>query len=119
MNHYLEPTDDRAFEDYPLQDPLKAYDIGLTIECPQCKGHGGWNLTLNAYHLHGKENTPENRHLFSHFRASCSHCHGHGYVAPEDAGHIHDWQRAKPMGRCLNLYECSICKKAWIVDSSD
>lgn len=116
---YLEPTDPGAFEDYPRIDPLPAAEMGLVHECLQCKGHGGWNLRLNAYPLHGKKNTPENRHLYSHFRASCSNCMGHGYVSPKDAEHIHKWEFVKNIGNCLNLHRCSECGQEWQIDSGD
>lgn len=115
---YLEPTDDGAFEDFPIIDPLPAAESGMVHECPQCKGRGGWNLRLNAYPLHGKENSPENRHKFSHFKAHCDNCHGYGYVFPMQANHIHKWKFVKNTGKCLNLYECE-CGKKWEVDSSD
>lgn len=119
MGKYLESTDPGAFDDYPRRDALKAAEIGLVHECLECKGHGGWNLTLNAYPLHGKENTPENRHRFSHFRVHCSNCNGMGYVRPENADHIHKWEHAGNAGNCLNLYRCSGCGQEWMVDSSD
>lgn len=113
---YIEPTDPEAFVDHPKQTVLYEH---LSVECPQCKGHGGWNLKLNEYPLHGKDDTPENRHFFSHFRASCSHCNGYGYVSPEDADHVHNWVFVKNTGRCLNLHECTVCGKQWEIDSSD
>ena len=119
MSKYLEPTDEGAFEDHTLLDPLKAYELGMTVLCPQCKGHGGWNLTLNAYPLHGKADTPENRYKFSHFRASCSHCMGWGYVEPKNAYHVHHWVHDRNIGNCLNVLKCSDCGLEWQVDSSD
>lgn len=119
MQTYLEPTDPQAFIDHEVRDPAEAAKMGLTVLCPQCKGHGGWNLRLNAYPLHGKEDTPENRHLFSHFRASCSHCVGWGYVKPEDADHIHQWETVRSLGNCLRLDKCKVCGQEWQVDSSD
>lgn len=116
---YLKNTDDGAFEDYPLIDPLKAYEMGMILDCPKCKGHGGWNLKLNAYPLHGRPNTPENRHLFSHFRAACDHCNGWGHVLPGDEDHIHEWEYIKNIGNCLNLYRCKVCNRDWEIDSSD
>lgn len=111
---YLEPHDVGAFDDYPLMDVIEDKSV-----CPKCKGHGGWNLRLNAYPLHEKENTPENRHRYSHFRASCDNCQGYGYVNNENANHIHKWTFVKNIGNCLNLYECSGCGQNWQVDSSD
>ena len=114
----MTPNDPQAFVDFPKPPAAPEY-MGATVECPLCKGHGGWNLRLNEYKLHGKEDTPENRHLFSHFRASCSQCQGYGVVKPEDGYHIHDWKRTKNLGNCLNLYECAECGQKWQVDSSD
>jgi len=117
MAKYLEPTDPNAFLDFPLRKPKPEY--GYIEECPKCMGHGGWNLKLNAYPLHQYEDIPENRHRYSHFRAGCFHCWGWGFVRPEDADHVHDWQHVKVLGNCLDLYECSVCNKQWQVDSSD
>jgi hypothetical protein len=96
-----------------------AAKYGMTILCPQCRGHGGWNLRVNAYSMHGRPDTPENRHRYSHFRAHCDQCGGYGYVRPDDADHIHEWVRVKNIGNCLNLYECKVCKRQREVDSSD
>lgn len=118
MQKYLEPTDPDAFLDFPgKQEPKPEY--GYTEECLQCKGYGGWNLKLNSYPLHHYEDTPENRHRYSHFRASCTHCQGWGFVKIEDADHVHDWQKVRSLGNCLHLHECSVCKKQWQVDSGD
>jgi len=118
MTNYLEPTNPEAFIDYPGKQSKPDY-IPNSCECPKCKGYGGWNLKLNAYPLHFKEDTPQNRHLYSHFRAGCSHCFGWGWVREEDADHVHDWQFVHNIQNCLNLYDCSICGKQIEIDSSD
>jgi len=112
---YMDHTHPDAFVDWVHKEP--AY--GCTKECPRCKGFGGWNLLLNSYPLHGKEDTPENRHLFSHFRAMCSHCNGWGYVSPAETCTGHDWKWIQNLGRCFNRYECIHCKKTSDVDSGD
>lgn len=117
--NYIEPTDADAFVDFPGKKNLCDFLPQCNCECPKCQGYGGWNLKLNAYPLHGKTNTTENRHNFSHFRASCDHCQGYGYVKPEDASHIHKWEFVKNVGNCLNEYTCKQCNQTWIVDSSD
>ena len=113
-NKYIEPTDHDAFIDWAKKEPTE----WAPIECPKCHGYGGWNLRLNAYNLRDKENTPENRHLFSHFRCHCGQCNGHGFVRLEDSGHVHDWKWVRNTGNCLKLHECSVCGKQWEVDSS-
>jgi hypothetical protein len=118
MKTYLDPDHPDAFIDFPAPPAPPEY-MGATVECPLCKGHGGWNLALNEYKLHGKEDTPENRHLFSHFRASCSQCQGYGHVRPEDSDHVHEWKWIQNIGNCLNLHECTKCGKKWQIDSSD
>jgi len=118
MNKYLESTDELAFVDFPSKKGPQP-EQGLTEVCPKCMGYGGWNLKLNAYPLHFREDTPENRHKFSHFRQNCYHCSGWGWVREEDANHVHDWQFKENLGNCLNLHECSICGKKWQIDSSD
>ena len=112
---YMDHTQPDAFVDWVHKEP--AY--GCTKECPRCKGFGGWNLLLNSYPLHGKEDTPENRHLFSHFRAMCSHCNGWGYVSPDETCPGHEWVWEANTGRCLNLYRCTVCGKKSEVDSGD
>lgn len=120
---YLTPEHPQAFFEFPAKElPGDRYPemAPYNTECPQCKGHGGWNLRLNAYKLPaGYADTVENRHKYVHFQMHCNHCNGWGYVKPEDANHVHDWQHVKNLGRCLNLYKCSICQKEWEVDSSD
>ena len=126
MYDYLEHDHPDAFLDYPetrSDNVLRmAKEIGLTKECPICKGHGGWNLRLNAYPLHDREDTPENRHKFSHFKSSCGQCNGWGYVDPNSLDAIcpeHEWVHLGSTGRCLHLYECKHCGKQHEVDSSD
>ncbi len=113
MSQFLEPTDANAFVDHPMKPQVEG-----CVECPKCKGHGGWNLRLNAYSLHGKEDTPENRHLFAHFRASCNNCWGWGYVEPKNADHVHDW-KPRSIGNCESEWTCATCNEKRIVDSSD
>lgn len=113
---YLEATDTDAFVDWPEVEVrlLKGNKV-----CPVCQGHGGWNLKLNAYNLHSYENTPENRHRYSHFRCCCSHCNGWKQVRADENCQGHEWKRIATTGRCLNLYECVHCGKKSEVDSSD
>jgi len=112
----MDHTDPDAFLDHVKLQP--AY--GCTVECPRCKGFGGWNLQLNAYGLPaGEADTPENRKKFVHFRAICGHCNGWGFVSPEETCQGHDWKWIKNVGNCLNRYECIHCKKTSDVDSSD
>ena len=118
MKTYLEHTDAQAFVDFP-EVPNPPEYLEAAVLCIKCKGHGGWNLKLNAYPLHQYEDTPENRHRYSHFRAGCSQCQGHGYVKPEDSDHIHEWKWVKNTGNCLNLHECEVCGKTREIDSSD
>lgn len=109
-----------AFVDFPKKQlDSKTSGIGFTKECPMCKGHGGWNLRLNAYNLHGKPDTPENRHRYSHFICMCSHCYGWGYVSPDEVCQGHEWQFVENLGRCYNRYKCIHCGKNNDVDSSD
>lgn len=119
MKTYLEPTDPGAFVDHPRQDPQRAANIlGATILCPRCQGYGGWNLQTNAYALHGREDTAENRHRFAHFRAHCVQCNGWGYVTKADADHVHQWVRVEAIGNCLHLERCAVCGREHQVDTS-
>lgn len=92
------------------------------ILCPKCKGWAGHNLVVNAYRLpDGMADTPENRHKYRHFRASCNQCAGWGYVASkEDAECIHEAGPGTPTRfNCVTNYRCTKCGKEWSVDSSD
>lgn len=114
--NYLKPTDQGAFDDYPKM--TKASFLGDDyVECPNCQGHGGWNLKLNSYPLHSMPNTPENRHRYSHFRASCSQCHGYGYT--NDLACMHEFKYKRTVGNCMNEYICNKCKVPRVYDSSD
>lgn len=118
MSSYLKPTDPGAFDGLEKQRAgacakmLGAYstprcDSVPVVECANCRGHGKWNLELNAYGP-GK-----------HFRASCNNCTGWGYVPATQGDHVHQWDRGETVGRCLTRYTCAGCKKVRDVDSSD
>lgn len=119
MKTFMTHTDPNAFIDHPMADQEEAKKMGFSCLCQKCKGHGGWNLELNAYPLRGKDNTPENRHKYSHFRAHCTNCHGWGYVNETCGDHIHEWSFVRNLGNCLNLHRCDTCGKEWEIDSSD
>jgi hypothetical protein len=115
---YMDRTHPDAFVDWPKRLPAH----GMTVECPMCKGHGGWNLALNQYNLPpGYSDISENRHQFSHFRQSCGNCMGWGYVSPEQAakcnGHV--WKPFQNLGRCYTRYRCIHCNQTADFDSSD
>lgn len=112
---YLTPESTDAFLDFPDVDRSKwAKNV---IECPICKGHGGWNLRINAYPLHNIPNTVENRHLKANFRSSCGSCWGHGYLQPGQTC-PHEWSVGKKIGNCLHEWICSKCGIKQQVDSS-
>lgn len=112
---YMTPDHPDAFLDHPMKEPGFYKNV-----CPRCKGHGGWNLRANAYPLHGRPDTPENRHAFSHFRCSCNHCNGWGYVDDKTAATCqgHHWVYVENLGRCYNRYKCEHCGAVNDVDSS-
>lgn len=124
MMTYLEPDAPAAHVDYP---PLVTNERGAakhaippgSVACPKCNGWGGHNLRLDAYPLRNMDNTAENRHMYSHFKASCDQCAGWGHVPAEDAACVHDFKHHRNVGNCLNEYRCSKCGKTWTVDSSD
>jgi DnaJ-class molecular chaperone len=117
MSDFLTPDHPDAFVDFSRKEPLYDY----IVECPKCRGYGGWNLSLNSYSLHGRPDTPENRHRYRHFTCACSHCYGHGYVTEAIAAKCsgHEWVRTMNLGRCYNRYECVHCGQINDVDSSD
>lgn len=111
MSQYLTPDSTDAFVGLMVLALPSERFIGmkeLTVLCPKCKGHGGWNLTLNAYGP-GK-----------HFQAHCSQCNGWGYVRPgRDAECIHEDKHLRNTGNCLNVYGCVKCGREVEIDSSD
>jgi hypothetical protein len=114
---YLTPDDPHAFDDYPLA-PVPPPEYGFSdTPCPTCKGHGGWNLKVNSSPLHNYPDTPENRHLYSHFRASCGSCWGWGYLAKGQTC-AHEWTRSRSIGNCLSVWTCGKCGAEREVDSS-
>jgi len=110
-------TKDTHFLDFVDFPPPKVIPEDKKM-CPKCQGYGGYNIQTNAYPLRDKENTPENRHLYAHFRGCCSNCVGHGYI-DKDQNCVHEWGNKTNVGNCLNKYTCSKCKETWTVDSSD
>ena len=126
MVEYLTPEHPDAFVDMFKHKPQHEFKH----ECPKCKGHGGWNLMLNAYGLPpGYENNITNRHKYSHFRAHCAQCNGWGYtILSETCIHVFDrelnpdecrMRDISHFGRCWHVVECSKCGKVNAYDSSD
>ena len=120
---YMDHKHPDAFVDFaPPKAPSDLMlKMGYNKVCPMCKGHGGWNLRLNAYRMpDGYEGNPYNRNRYCHFRASCGHCSGWGYVSPEEPCEGHEWARvagASYMG--MSKYVCIHCEKEACRDSSD
>jgi hypothetical protein len=73
---------------------------------------------LNDYPLRGREDTPENRHRFTHFKSTCPSCYGNGYTY-EVTPCLHQWKEVATVGRCLVKYQCTTCGVYDTVDSSD
>ena len=115
MNQFMTADHPDAFLDFEKLQPER----DLTKECPVCKGHGGWNLRVNAYPLHNYEDTPKNRHNNCHFICGCPHCNGWGYVREDEMCNGHEWEFFESLGHCLRKYKCKHCGEFWIVDSSD
>lgn len=116
-SEYMTSLHPDAFLDFPVPKPVPKDNYRT---CPVCNGRGGWNLRLNAYPLPPHvEDTPENRHKYVHFRASCYHCNGWGYVHQSVTCDGHNWVYVKNLGKCYNQYKCSKCGAINNVDSSD
>lgn len=127
---YLTADSPEAFLDYPKQAQPVEHHPEWTVECPACKGHGGWNLLVNRYPLHQYADTPENRHNHAHFLCHCSQCNGWGWTTSQDATCIHDYAKQLSFqecrergiyhaGNCWHVYECSKCGSTISQDSSD
>lgn len=135
---YLKPDSPEAFIDWPAKEEIpEDYK-----ECGKCKGHGGWNLRINAYLKsaqqekeirEGLEKThyanlplmrhdmsPELfRHYYAHFRASCDNCNGWGFIPESETCPIHKWEFHRSVAMCLTEYKCAHCGRIQSVDSSD
>jgi len=119
---YLTHEDDEAFRGLEKLDPKEMNQFGIIknpVECPMCKGHGGWILRRDAYG-EGK-----------HFMCQCSQCNGFGLVNGEskDATCMHEWKEISHAeckergishyGMCWHVYECESCGSTMAQDSSD
>lgn len=125
MSTYLTHGSPDAFVDFP--PPATALADGSKVVCKKCQGHGGWNLMLNSYPLRDHPDTVENRHKFSHFRASCSACWGWGLIGKatqcpkgEPGEGCAYTGKEQPTGTmCLTYWICDRCGEKTTVDSSD
>ncbi|MCI0461143.1 MAG: hypothetical protein L0Z62_29705 [Gemmataceae bacterium] len=103
------------FTDIPLQQPPGIG--GLVHVCPKCRGHGRWNLRLDAYGP-GK-----------HFQCGCGQCNGWGFVGESDWRCVHDYRELTPAecgtrgiphyGMCWHVLECVTCGRCLSYDSGD
>lgn len=106
---YVQPGDPEAWIDWPrARDRAPNYVGDNAVKCSICRGHGGWNLLLGAYPL-ARENTSENRHLFSHMKATCHGCGGHGWLRP-NSDCVHELRYNGVSGKITHL-SCVHCKK--------
>lgn len=113
---YLNPSDPGAFQDHEKLPNRMGKDW---VECPTCKGHGGWNLKLNQYYIpYGYDQDDPVNQKMKHFRCGCSTCSGWGWVHKNNQCE-HEWYQSKNLGRCYNEYTCSKCGRTKNVDSSD
>jgi len=107
------------FQDIPVRERRQCHLEGdQVVMCPVCKGHGIWNLMLDA--------SGEGKH----FQAHCSQCNGWGWVAKgtKDESCVHEYRelsqdecvrRGIPhYGMFCHIYECRKCGKQIETDSS-
>lgn len=107
---YIQPGDPEAWIDWKQPRAMAPAFMGDdAIKCPACRGYGGWNLLLGEY-LSASTNTSENRHLFSHMKATCHGCAGHGWVRPTMEC-LHEFRITDTHGGVTHLV-CVSCKKA-------
>lgn len=106
------------FEGMQKRDPEEFYlkRKGSVVECPKCKGYGGWNHQRNG--------------LNSYWQAHCFQCEGWGVVPAEskDATCVHTYKelsveqarekKQTHFGKCWHVYECTQCGNFKSVDSS-
>lgn len=101
-----DPNDPRRYLDIPKREvPTKHYP-SYTQECPDCQGHGYYNITIHAYGFG------------QHFKGMCGACWSWGYIAPGACPHKWDGP-SRNIGRCLHEWSCSRCGATRQVDSSD
>jgi len=112
---YVQPGDREAWVDWP--EPRKNppdFMSSDSVQCGICRGHGGWNLLLGAHPLTGRDNTSEVRHMYSHMKAVCHGCAGHGWVRASDKRCVHEFRWAGVVERHTQ-FTCVHCKQsvAW------
>lgn len=108
---YIQPGDREAWVDWPAPRATPpAFIPGYTKKCTVCRGHGGWNLLLGAYPV-PRDNTSENRHMYTHMKASCHACGGHGWVRPEVNGCVHEFRWIGVSGKVTH-FNCVHCREA-------
>ena len=91
-----------GMEKVDLTDFSEMYEF--SEECPRCKGHGGWVLTIDAYGLG------------QHFKASCGACWGYGHIKAGQC--LHEWEKTKAVAMCMSEWTCKKCGQDRLVDSS-
>jgi len=104
------------FQDIPKMEKPQDYP-SVSHECPKCKGHGKWNLTVDAY-------GPG-----THFQQCCGQCNGWGWVAEADLTCMHEYAEISQAqckkrgiqhwGSCWHVYACTKCDRITAHDSSD
>lgn len=113
---YVQPGDPEAWVDWP--EPRKNpphFMSGDSERCGICRGHGGWNLLLGAYPS-PRENTSENRHLYSHMKATCHGCAGHGWIRTSEKRCVHEFRWTGVMDR-RTQFTCVHCKHTVVWDT--
>lgn len=107
---YVQPGDREAWVDFP--EPRKQPPTWMSdaVHCGICRGYGGWNLLLGAFPLI-RDNTAENRHEYSHMKATCHGCAGHGWVKAADRRCVHEFRWMGVSDR-LTHFSCVHCKEA-------
>lgn len=106
---YIQPGDPEAWIDFPPPRESAPPQLGSSAErCSICRGHGGWNLLLGAFPVTSLENTSEIRHMYSHMKATCQGCSGHGWVRPEGRGCVHEYRWVGVSGK-LTHFTCVHC----------
>lgn len=83
----------------------REFEKGDAVECPKCKGYGGWRYSEGSTFM----------------TCSCNQCHGWGFVkkGSSDETCMHEMRHTANLGRCYNQYTCIHCGKVENIDSSD
>ena len=106
---YIQSGDSEAWVDWPERRGIPLFMSKDSVQCVQCKGHGGWNLLLGAYPLNEQISTPDSRHAYSHMKTTCHVCAGHGWISDNNRSCVHEYRLSHVVNH-RTQFNCVKCK---------